>query len=320
MNSRRFMRGRRLTRGPLARPGSIDYRGETEGQKEESMRALGFLAVLVALLGAQAATAACPGPEEIRRFVEDWKAKRPTKALPVTDMKDAVCARDKLVDALGGSLGRVIGYKAGLTAKATQERFNASAPVAGVLLESMMLKDGATVPAAFGGRSVWEGDMLLVVKDEGINQAKTPEEALRHISAMRPFIELPDLALAPSEKLDGTQLTAINVAARLGVAGPEVPLQPAPETMRLLADTKIVATDASGATLAEGRGAATLGNPLNVVVWLVEDLAQTGRKLSAGDLISIGSFTPLMPPKPGQVVTVRYEGFPGTPKVSVTFE
>ena len=73
--------------------------------------------------------------------------------------------------------------------------------------------------------------MPLVVKDEGINQARTPEQALQHISGMRPFIELPDLALAPSEKLDGTQLAAINVAARLGVAGEEVPLQATPDSL-----------------------------------------------------------------------------------------
>ena len=76
---------------------------------------------------------------------------------------------------------------------------------------------------------------------------------------MRPFIELPDLMLAQGEKLDGTQLMAINVAARLGVAGPEVPLQPTPETLNRLAETKIIATDAGGAVLAEGSGAATLG-------------------------------------------------------------
>ena len=81
-----------------------------------------------------------------------------------------------------------------------------------------------------------------------------------------------------------------------------------------------MATDASGATLAENTGAATLGNPLNAVVWLVEDLAKVGRKLSAGDLISVGSFTPLTPPKAGQAISVRYEGLPGTPKVSVNFE
>ncbi len=137
---------------------------------------------------------------------------------------------------------------------------------------------------------------------------------------MRPFIEMPDLTLAPGETLDGTQLPAINVGARLGVAGEEVPLQATPETMKLLADTRIVATDASGTILAENTGAATLGNPLNAVVWLVEDLAKAGRKLSAGDLISVDSFTPLTPPQLGQVISVRYEGFSGMPKVSVTFE
>src|SRR5918994_7278637 len=284
------------------------------------MRASAIVLGFACAIGAQSAFAACPGAEDIGRFVEDWQAKRVTKALPVSDLKDAVCARDKLVEALGASLGKVVGYKAGLTAKATQERFNANAPVAGVLLESMVLKDGARVPAVFGARGVWEADMLLVVKDEAINQARTPEEALRHISGMRPFIELPDLALAPTEKLDGVQLAAINVGARLGIAGEQVPLQPTPETLKGLSETRIVAADANGAVLAESTGAATLGNPLNAAVWLVEELARTGRKLSAGDLISVGSFTPLTPPKAGQTISVRYEGLPGTPKGSLTFE
>jgi 2-keto-4-pentenoate hydratase len=284
------------------------------------MRAVAPVSFVAGLLVSGAALAECPTAEVIQNFVQDWQAKRPTKALPVSDMKDAVCARDKVVEALTDSQGKVVGYKVGLTAKAVQERFNWNAPVAGILLEKMMLNDGATVPAAFGARPVWEADMLLVVKDDGVNQAKSPEEAVRHISAMRPYIELNDIALGQNEKIDGFQLTAINVAARFGVAGPEVPLENTPETLKRLAETKIVATDGSGAILAEGVGAATLGNPLNVVVWLVEDLAKNGRKLKAGDLISVGTFSPLTPPKPGQTATVRYEGLPNTPKVSVTFE
>jgi 2-keto-4-pentenoate hydratase len=276
--------------------------------------------IAASLVGAGTALAACPGDAAIGQFVEDWQAKRPTRALPVASAQDAACARDKIVTALERSQGRIVGYKAGLTAKAVQERFKADGPVSGILLEAMVMPDGESVPAAYGARPVWEADMLLLVKDEGINTATTPEAALRHISGMRPFIELPDLALAPSETLDGTQLLAINVAARLGVAGAEVPLRADAEIVGLLATTRIVATDASGATLAESTGAATLGNPLNVVVWLVQDLAKSGRALKAGDLISVGSFTPLTPPKPGQEVTVRYEGLPGPPKVSVRFQ
>ena len=278
------------------------------------------LVSLAACLCTNAVLAGCPSDQDVAAFTADWVARKPAKGLPVDTMADALCARDKFVETLKKEGGKVVGYKAALTAKAVQERFKATEPVAGVLLDTMILKDGAKVSATFGARPVFEADMLLVVKDDGVNTAKTPEEAIRHISAMRPFIELPDLVLAPGEKLEGVQLAAINAGARMGVAGAEVPLDPNPATVRALADMKVVMTDASGATLAEGSGAATLGNPLNAVIWLAGDLAKSGRALNAGDLISVGSFTPLTPPKPGQSVTVRYEGLPGTPKVSVAFE
>ncbi|HEY6168678.1 MAG TPA: hypothetical protein VI454_11605, partial [Verrucomicrobiae bacterium] len=52
----------------------------------------------------------------------------------------------------------------------------------------------------------------------------------------------------------------------------------------------------------------------------VKDLAATGEKLKAGDLISLGSFARPEPPKAGQTVTVRYDGLPGDPlAVSVSF-
>jgi 2-keto-4-pentenoate hydratase len=72
--------------------------------------------------------------------------------------------------------------------------------------------------------------------------------------------------------------------------------------------------------LAENTGAATLGNPLNVVVWLIEDLKKHGHELKAGDLISVGSFSPLVPLKAGQTVTVRYEGLAHPAAVRVTFQ
>jgi 2-keto-4-pentenoate hydratase len=42
-------------------------------------------------------------------------------------------------------------------------------------------------------------------------------------------------------------------------------------------------------------------------------------KLKPGDLLSLGSFTAPMVPRAGQTVTVRYEGLPGNPEVSVRF-
>jgi 2-keto-4-pentenoate hydratase len=281
---------------------------------------------LAIVFSAGHAAAACPPVDQIDRFVKDWNAKVPTAAVVAGgSLDDAMCAQGLLVERLKPELGEVVGYKAGLTSKALQERFGVSEPVRGQLLAGMLLQDGATVPASFGARPLYEADLLLVVKDEGINAATTPEEALTHISAVRPFIELPDLAVKEGEPLNGVVLAAANVAARYGVMGAEIPLRPTAEIStaemaQALADMTVVVTDANGAKLAEGKGNAVLGSPLNVAIWIARDLATSGTRLKTGDLISVGSFTPLTPPKPGQRVTARYEGLPGNPEVSVSFK
>jgi len=55
------------------------------------------------------------------------------------------------------------------------------------------------------------------------------------------------------------------------------------------------------------------------VLWLVQDLEKSRVKLKPGDLLSLGSFAPPLPPWPGLAVTVRYEGLPGNPAVTVRF-
>jgi 2-keto-4-pentenoate hydratase len=53
--------------------------------------------------------------------------------------------------------------------------------------------------------------------------------------------------------------------------------------------------DGSDAKLTKGTGNTVLGSPLNVATWISRDLAVSGTRLKAGDLISVGSFSPLTP-------------------------
>lgn len=258
-------------------------------------------------------------PPESRQLAANFNALQPTSGLAKEmSMGDAARIRDGLVAELAASQGRVVGYKAGLTNPMVQQRFGHNAPVRGVLLEKMLLEDGAEVPAKFGAVPIFEADLVVVVKDEGINQAKTPAEVLQHLSAIRPFIELPDLVTAKEQPLTGAVITAINVGARLGVLGK--PVAPAPEMADALAKMTVVMRDQDGKELAKAPGTAILGHPLNAVVWLAEDLAKSGGRLRAGDVLSLGSFSAPMPPKPGMKVTVTYEGLPGNPAVSVRFK
>lgn len=275
-------------------------------------------ALAVALPGV--AAAACPDDATVAAFAEAYLAKKPVEAFGTgLDAADAACARNKLVADLEKTLGPVVGYKAGLTNKAVQERFGASAPVLGVLLQDMILGADAEIPAQFGIKPVYEADMVLVVADEGINAAGTPEEAIQHISGVRPFIELADLMLADPKQLTASVLAASNVGARLGVLGELAPIDSSPAGAAALANAEIVLTNGDGTVLSTAPGSAVLGNPLNAVIWVAQELAAEGKALKAGDLVSVGSFSALTPPKPGEIVTVTYKGLQGEPSVSVQF-
>jgi 2-keto-4-pentenoate hydratase len=273
-------------------------------------------AVLVCF-GASAALAACPSDEAVDAFVADWKAGTPTKPIAVdATMADALCAQQKVVARLREDLGAPVGYKAGLTSQAVQARFGVDQPVRGVLLEGMLLENGATVPASFGARPVFEADLLVVVADDGINQATTPAEVMPHISEVIPFIELPDLVLAEGEPMSGPILTAINVGARQGVLGRRIAVEPSDAFLQSLADMKVKVTDAGGKELAAAKGSAVLGHPLNSVIWLIDD----GVTLEPGDYVSVGSIGPLMPTAAGLTATATYQGLPGDPQVTVSFD
>lgn len=260
----------------------------------------------------------CATDAEIEAYVADYLANTPTKALvPDGSMDDALCTQDKLVTALTAHLGPVVGYKAGLTSKPAQERFGVSEPVQGVLLRDMLLQNGAEVPMAWGARPVFEADLLLVVGSGAINDATTAQEAMPFISAVRPFIELPDLAVAEGEPINGITLTANAVAPKLGVMGAEIPVQDPDAMYAALGAMTVTLSAADGEVLAEVPGEAVLGHPVNSAIWLMSK----GIILKPGDLVSVGSFGPLVPPAKGKGgATARYTGLPGDPTVSVTFK
>ena len=299
------------------------------------LRRLGCLAVSAAaawLVAGCASTSApvvantpgCLDDVAVNRLVADYTARRPAADLPAgMTPADAHCTRSKFQQRLAGQAGRLVGYKAGLTNPAVQKRFNTDQPVWGALYADMLVGNFASVDAAFGARPLYEADLLVRVKDVGINEAKTPAEVLAHVDQIVPFIELPDLTVESPPKLNGTALSAINVGARMGVRGSPL-LVPADSAARAqlldqLRDMNVRLVDANGAALGGGKGSDVLGHPLNAVVWLAGALKADGLSLKPGQLVSLGSFSALLPPKAGLRATVHYDGVTGLQPVTVSF-
>ena len=52
---------------------------------------------------------------------------------------------------------------------------------------------------------------------------------------------------------------------------------------------------------------------------LIDDLRRSGIRLKAGDVLSLGTFSPPLPARAAASLTVRYVGLPGDPEVAVRF-
>jgi 2-keto-4-pentenoate hydratase len=272
---------------------------------------------LAALLLAAPARAACPEEAAVEALARSVLANRPAQPLAgMTSLADGQCAQDRLVRALVPHLGRPVGYKVGLTNPAAQASFGVPHPLTGVIYESTVrLRSGAEVPANFAAVPRVEADLLVRVRDESINSARTPMEVLRALDQVIPFIELPDLVLASG--MNGPNLLAINVGARLGVVGEPIAVEATEEFAQRLA-AMTVTLHADERELARAPGSALLGHPLNVLPWLAQDLTARGQRLRAGDLVSLGGFSPALPVEAGRTYVVRYEGLVPGQSVAVS--
>lgn len=222
--------------------------------------------------------------------------------------EEAEIIKEKVINVLSSYQGDLIGYKAALTNQKAQETLKVNQPVLGTILENMLLPSGINMPANFGAKPMVEGDLMVRVASEKINEATTPEETLQYLDAVIPFLELPDLVYDKNVKVNGEMLTAINAGARFGIFGDIIPLNPEIATKNMLKNVSVILIDESGKIIAQGNSNALLDDPLNVVFWIKEKLKSQGKILKKGDLLSLGSITPLIPVEPGKTMTAQYTG------------
>jgi 2-keto-4-pentenoate hydratase len=307
---------------PLAGTGSRKLQIQTGGEAMKRTRLLfaALLSLICVFALCHQALAAGEGAKLADFYLRKMPAPAPNPSSPT--LEQAMKIQAEFIQAIMPTYGKVVGYKAGLTNPAVQKVFGVTAPVRGTLLEKMILTSGSTLEANFGARPLYEGDLILRVGSDAINGAKTPMEALSHIDAAVPFIELPDLVYAKDVKINGPMLAAVNVAARYGIVGEPIPVEATAEWMERLKNFKCQIYDEKGVMLIEGPGSSLLDHPMNVVLWIRDSLKADGIALKKGDLLSLGTITKLTPTAPNTTVFARYVGLDpkGHVVISVTFK
>ena len=270
------------------------------------------------------AYAQCLDQQAAAEMAARWIDKQTLRGFsPTMTLADAACTRERFVAQLRAHKqygGRIVGYKAALTNPDMQKRVGAAAPVRGVLLSRMLtMESGFPVPGGYGARPVFEADLLVEVGDDAINDARTPLQALKALSRVHPFVELADWVVAEGEPLNAAVITAINAGARSGIYGHGIAVQATQAFADALRDMRVVMTDDLGKEHANAPGSAIMGHPLHAVLWLVEDVRNSGGRLRVGDKLSLGSFSAPLTPTRETRIKVRYLGLPGDPEIHLRF-
>ena len=235
-------------------------------------------------------------------------------------LEDAYCSQKKYIKILKSLNGKPIGYKVGFTGKSTQERFKIKTPATAVLFEHMFIKNGSSIDKNFGHRTLIEPDLMMIVKDSGIMNATNAIEASKHISSIHPYMELPALQIAKGEPITGAVIVAINMVATKMIMGPGILMQSNPEFIESLASMETIFQDEMGTIIQKSPGSSLMGNPMNVVLWLIEEFNRKGITLKAGDRLSLGSVGKLFPLKEeNKTYTYSLNGISEIPaKVTIT--
>ena len=191
---------------------------------------------------------------------------------------------------------RIVGRKAGLTAKAVQTQLGVDQPDFGVLFDDMAIADGGTLDPARTLQPKAEAEIALVLGASLTSADTTAEQVAQAVKSVHAAIEIVDSRIADwkiafADTVADNGSSAFYVLAEHGKPLAGLDLYTAGMVMEI-----------NGQIVSLGAGAAALGHPLNAAAWLASTLAQRGEPLQAGDILLTGALGPMVTMKQGDHV------------------
>lgn len=197
---------------------------------------------------------------------------------------------------------RIVGRKAGLTAKAVQAQLGVDQPDFGVLFADMRVADGGRLDPARAIQPKAEAEIAFILGADLPDADTSAEQVAAAVASVHAAIEIVDSRIADwkitfADTVADNGSSAFFVLADDGLPLAGLDLEGAAMEMAV-----------NGAVASTGVGAAALGNPLNAAAWLARTLVMRGEPLQAGDILLAGALGPMVALTPGDHVEARIAG------------
>jgi 2-keto-4-pentenoate hydratase len=197
---------------------------------------------------------------------------------------------------------RIVGRKAGLTARAVQVQLGVDQPDFGVLFDDMAVPDGGTLDPAKCLQPKAEAEIAFVLGADLPSATTTPERVAAAVATVHAAIEIVDSRIAD------WKITFADTVADNGSSAFFVLAQQGMPLAGLDLYTAGMVLELNGTIASLGAGAAALGHPLNAAAWLAQTLAARGEPLRAGDILLAGALGPMVTLSAGDHVVARVGG------------
>ena len=257
------------------------------------------------MVGAQAAA---------QQLLSAWQAPHQIEALnpsvrPHT-RGEGYAVQQALFEATGD---KAIGWKIAATSSAGQAHIGVSGPLAGRLLASRCLADGAAVSMRGNVMRVIEAEFAFRMGADVLALGEAPltvQQVMAQVAELHLAIEIPNSRYQDFVTAGEAQLIADFACASHMVLGPA--LMSDWRSVDLAAQA--VQVSRGGEVVAQGKGANALGDPRVALTWLANELISHGMCLRQGEVVITGTCVVPVPVEEGQHLAAQ---FPGLGEVSV---
>jgi len=226
------------------------------------------------------------------RITEEWAG---------LDLPTAYTVQSELVEAKIDRQGDAkIGTKLGLTSAAKQQRMGISSPLTAVLLRSYVLAPGELLPLDRLIQPRVEPELVFTMKKKLQGPGVTTEDVLDAIDKVFAGFEVidsryHDYSFALPDVVSDNASSALFIVGELGIDARDIDLV-----------NEHVAISKNGEFVYEATGEAVQGNPAYALALAVNELAERGEFVDAGEVVLTGGMTDAVPIGPGDTISAVF--------------
>lgn len=209
-----------------------------------------------------------------------------------------------IAEAVAAELGwRRRGWKVAATTPEMQRRLRTTEPTRGPIYAPMVQASPAVMPFGPLIDPIIECEIVLHLGAALLPRGEpwTAAEVQAAIAAVHGGIEVAECRFPMDALPPMPAILADGAGNGRYVLGPEIPGWRDGDLAALP-----VMLEVDGVVRRSGTGAAAMGHPFNVLLWLAEALRRRGQGLAAGDLVSSGTCTGMLRPAAGQRMRARF--------------